>query len=201
MRIRSNGFLVQTRLATGEGSHLERYTGDHRPLSQGRYRYDDAHPGQPGHWVAASGLGPPHTHLLLDWARRCHICFGTGLAAATSAPGLCSALPHPRRDWARPYPGRAGLTPRVQCERRRRAPARPRLIPGRPVPQHAGEPRPPIPPPPMPADEMARKAADDVRKMTGEDVSAITGTVCDSRRAPPHPLYLRHCRTLFVPHA
>jgi hypothetical protein len=38
----------------------------------------------------APGLGssPPHRHR--DWARRCHICTGTGLAAATSAPGLGS---------------------------------------------------------------------------------------------------------------
>jgi hypothetical protein len=44
------------------------------------------------------GVGP---HLRRDWARRCHICAGTGLAAATSAPGLGSPLPHLRRDWAR----------------------------------------------------------------------------------------------------
>ncbi len=29
----------------------------------------------------------------------CHVCAGTGLTAATSAPGLASLLPHLRRDW------------------------------------------------------------------------------------------------------
>ncbi len=33
-------------------------------------------------------------------AHRCHICTGTGLTAATSAPGLGSSLPHLHRDWA-----------------------------------------------------------------------------------------------------
>ena len=33
---------------------------------------------------------------------RCHICTGTGLTPATSAPGLGSPLPHLRRDWAHP---------------------------------------------------------------------------------------------------
>jgi hypothetical protein len=40
----------------------------------------------------------PHLHR--DWARPCHICTGTGLAPATSAPGLGSPLPHLHRDWA-----------------------------------------------------------------------------------------------------
>jgi len=59
------------------------------------------------------GLGSPLPHLHRDWAhplphvhrdraRPCHICTGTGLAPATSAPGLGSPLPHLRRDWARP---------------------------------------------------------------------------------------------------
>jgi hypothetical protein len=47
--------------------------------------------------TSSPGLGLPH--LRRDWARRCHICAGTG--AATSAPGLGSPLPHLRRDWAR----------------------------------------------------------------------------------------------------
>jgi hypothetical protein len=38
---------------------------------------------------------PPH-------AETAHICTGTGLAPATSAPGLGSPLPHLHRDWARP---------------------------------------------------------------------------------------------------
>ncbi len=32
----------------------------------------------------------------------CHICIGTRLTSATSAPGLGSPLPHLRRDWAHP---------------------------------------------------------------------------------------------------
>ncbi len=54
--------------------------------------------------------------LLRDWAHPTHICFWIGLTPATSASGLGSQLPHLRRDWAHPYPGRAGLTPRGQCE-------------------------------------------------------------------------------------
>ena len=41
-------------------------------------------------------------HLRRDRAHRCHICAGTGLTAATSAPGPGSPLPHLRRDWAHP---------------------------------------------------------------------------------------------------
>ena len=36
-----------------------------------------------------------------ECARRCHICSGTGIAPATSAPGLGSPPPHLRRDHAR----------------------------------------------------------------------------------------------------
>jgi hypothetical protein len=52
----------------------------------------------------------------------CHICAGTGLTPPTSAPGLRSALPHLRRDWAHPSvnPFRCG------ARRRRPDPARPR---------------------------------------------------------------------------
>ncbi len=46
--------------------------------------------------------GSPLPHLHRDWARPCHICTGTGLTPATSAPGLGSPLPHLHRDWARP---------------------------------------------------------------------------------------------------
>ena len=45
-------------------------------------------------------LGSPLPHLLRDWARRCHICSGTGPTPATSAPGLGSPLPHRRQDLA-----------------------------------------------------------------------------------------------------
>jgi hypothetical protein len=39
---------------------------------------------------------------IASWARPCHICTGTGLAPATSAPGLGSPLPHLHRNRARP---------------------------------------------------------------------------------------------------
>jgi hypothetical protein len=74
--------------------------------------------------TSAPGLGSPLPHLRQDWAHPCHICAGTGLthatsapglgsaaatsapglgsAAATSAPGLGSPMPHLRRDWAHP---------------------------------------------------------------------------------------------------
>jgi hypothetical protein len=39
----------------------------------------------------------------------CHICTGTGLAPAPSAPGLGSPLPHPHRDWAHPITSAPGL--------------------------------------------------------------------------------------------
>jgi hypothetical protein len=55
--------------------------------------------GEPPHAHAHVARPPPHLHR--DWARRCHICTGTGLAAATSALGLGSLLPHLRRDRAR----------------------------------------------------------------------------------------------------
>ena len=53
-------------------------------------------------------------HLHQNWAHPCHICTGTGLAAATSAteqgspmttspPGSVSPLPHLHREWAHPY--------------------------------------------------------------------------------------------------
>jgi hypothetical protein len=40
----------------------------------------------------------PLPHLHRDWAHPCHICIGTGLTPATSAPGLGSPLPHLHRD-------------------------------------------------------------------------------------------------------
>jgi hypothetical protein len=54
-------------------------------------------------------LGSPHPG---------HICTGTGLIPATSAPGLGSPLPHLRRDWAHPLPHLCtgtGLTPAHLC--------------------------------------------------------------------------------------
>ena len=43
-------------------------------------------------------VGSPLQHLHHGWARPCHICTGTGLASATSAPRLGSPLPHPHRN-------------------------------------------------------------------------------------------------------
>ena len=42
-------------------------------------------------------LGAPLPHLHRDWAHRCHICAGTGLGPATSAPGPGAPRPHLRR--------------------------------------------------------------------------------------------------------
>ena len=50
-----------------------------------------------------------------DWASA-HICTGTGLAPATSAPGMGSPLPHLHRDWARPFHICAGT--RLRTRRR-----------------------------------------------------------------------------------
>jgi hypothetical protein len=44
----------------------------------------------------------PCAHLHRDWAHPCHICAGTGLIHATSAPGLGSPPPQLHRDWAHP---------------------------------------------------------------------------------------------------
>jgi hypothetical protein len=38
--------------------------------------------------TSAPGRGSPLPHLHRDWAHPCHICTGTGLTPATSAPGL-----------------------------------------------------------------------------------------------------------------
>jgi hypothetical protein len=46
------------------------------------------------------GWARPMPHLPRDWARPAHICTGTGLNCATSAPGLGSTVPHLHRDWA-----------------------------------------------------------------------------------------------------
>ncbi len=49
---------------------------------------------------ADKALALPRLHR--DYAQPCHICTGTGLNPATSAPGLGSILPRLHRDWARP---------------------------------------------------------------------------------------------------
>jgi hypothetical protein len=67
------------------------------------------------HSIALVALlkGSPLPHLRRDWAHPRHICAGTGLSPATSAPGLGSPPPHLRRDWALPCHicAGTGLTP------------------------------------------------------------------------------------------
>ena len=46
------------------------------------------------------GSGERHVAPRPNWAHPCHICTGTGLTPARSAPGLNSPLPHLHRDWA-----------------------------------------------------------------------------------------------------
>jgi hypothetical protein len=53
-------------------------------------------------YAAADKKPWPVPHLHWDWARPCHVCTGTGLNPATSAPGLGSILPRLHRDWAHP---------------------------------------------------------------------------------------------------
>ena len=53
-------------------------------------------------------MGSPLPHLHRDWARPCHICTGTGLAPATSAPEPGSPLQHLHRDGAHAHAERAG---------------------------------------------------------------------------------------------
>ena len=110
--------------------------------------------------TSAPGLGSPLTHLhrdqahpcphlLWDWARPCHICSGTGLAANTSAPtGLTAATsttglarpsatpapgpglsrPHLRRDWAHHTVRAAAQPARTVCTARRATTARPQAL-------------------------------------------------------------------------
>ncbi len=49
-------------------------------------------------------MGSPRPHLHRDWAHPAHICAGTGLARAVSAPGLGSPRPHLRRRLGSPPP-------------------------------------------------------------------------------------------------
>jgi hypothetical protein len=59
----------------------------------------------------------PWCHPHRDWAHPSHICTGTGLTPATSAPGLGSPVPHLHRDWAHPCHicCGTGLTPCYIC--------------------------------------------------------------------------------------
>ncbi len=57
------------------------------------------------------GLGSPLPHPRQLGSPRPHLCNGTGLDLATSAPELGSRFPFPDRDWAHPCRIYAGLTP------------------------------------------------------------------------------------------
>ena len=56
--------------------------------------------GRPAHICTGTASTLPHLHR--DWAHPTHICAGTGLHCATSAPELGLSCPHLQRDWARP---------------------------------------------------------------------------------------------------
>jgi hypothetical protein len=57
---------------------------------------------------ATQALAALHMWTVRD---RRHICAGTGLTPATSAPGLGSPLPHLHRDWAHPCHISTGTRP------------------------------------------------------------------------------------------
>ena len=61
------------------------------PGRGGRARTLALHP----QWSVNGRLGSLLPHLRRDWAHPCHICAGTGLTPATSAPGLGSPLSSP----------------------------------------------------------------------------------------------------------
>jgi hypothetical protein len=54
--------------------------------------------GRPAHICTGTASTVPHLHR--EWAHPTHICAGTGLHCATSAPGLGPPLPHLHRNWA-----------------------------------------------------------------------------------------------------
>jgi hypothetical protein len=68
--------------------------------------------------TSALGLGSPLPHLRRDWAHPCHICAGTGLTPATSAPGLGLApLPTSAPRLGSPPPTSAPGLPRTVLPR------------------------------------------------------------------------------------
>jgi hypothetical protein len=86
------------------------------------------------------GSGERHVAPRPNWAHPCHICTGTGLTPARSAPGMNSPLPHLHRGFVGPRPcfpsdsallaaahRLHGSSPLQQC-----APLRPRLPPSWP---------------------------------------------------------------------
>ena len=81
-----------------------------RPAGDGTYAIADAAITQPAsrmvEWLVDAQfaqpdqeVGSPLPHLHRVRARSRHICTGTGITPATSAPGLGSPLPHLHRDW------------------------------------------------------------------------------------------------------
>ena len=61
---------------------------------------DEAQLGHPPTPARAHPMPRPHPHRA--WPHASHIRTGTGLATATSAPGLGTPPPHLHRDWAHP---------------------------------------------------------------------------------------------------
>ena len=59
-------------------------------------------PFSPAHSSSALSSSRPNLHSSAYACQPCHICTGTGLTPATSAPGLGSPLPHLHWDWAHP---------------------------------------------------------------------------------------------------
>ena len=73
----------------------------------------DINPEAPDSYTLRGQVLTHRPHLHRDRACPCHICAGTGLTPATSAPGPGSVLPHRRRDRAHPAHicAGTGLTP------------------------------------------------------------------------------------------
>ena len=65
---------------------------------------------------------PPLPHLHRDWARPCHFCTGTGLAPATSAPGLHLTFPSLRAKPQRCFASRERRTAMRSAMRRDASP-------------------------------------------------------------------------------
>jgi hypothetical protein len=91
--------------------------------TQARARSHSGHFGHAGPTRAAAaapsapGLGSPLPHLHRDWAHRCHICTGTELTPATSAPGLRLTPATSAPDWAcRRWPEQPQRRLRVQAD-------------------------------------------------------------------------------------
>ena len=77
-----------------------------RPM--GPYEPKGGSPAHPPNGLPAAAVRSRRAPTTQSWGEKwlrgnpCHICIGTRLTSATSAPGLGSHLPHLRRDWAHP---------------------------------------------------------------------------------------------------